>query len=376
MAFFPRAESDRLSQAFRLVWNHGGNPRCFCVLTVAILTALDVGVCVASDAPTVEQFRRDQDRLREMSRQIQGEFSVYRSLSAVPAALEEMPSKLDIPLVRSGKVWRSESRFRADYTSYSPEDDSGTREETHHSVAYDGGKFYEFISGSNPDLGMLRVCDDGTAEAALIQGNIEKILYQPLDSLWKSAGNISYTDLLQRPGAKLVAGITSLEDGFTLIVSAEDGSSGQFEFESTAYHPFGYFLTTAGAGEESVRVERRVYSGEQNDVVLPNRVVEVTAFGPGNGYTNVVVLDLEPLEAESPIARSITTSSFQDIGVGYQVYNFRTSNVEEIGQRYKRTSTIGENRLGSSRVIFLVLNGILVIGLIAYLAYTYRKKTT
>jgi hypothetical protein len=105
----------------------------------------------------------------------------------------------------------------------------------------------------------------------------------------------------------------------------------------------------------------RAFSREVDGRVLPTRIVTVGSFGskgPGEGYTEVVLLDLKPLEADSPIAKPITVASFQDLGVAYQVYRHRLGAAEvEIAERYDTPPGAGGagsgGVFGSFRTAFL-----------------------
>ena len=149
---------------------------------------------------------------------------------------------------------------------------------------------------------------------------------------------MAFVDILQRPGTKIVPNKSqTLPGGYSLLFSADDGSETQVEFRPAKNHPFGYVRASAGEGDWLVRGERRVFSVEKEGVLFPARVVNVVLLGPDNGYTEVVMLDLKPLEANSPIASDITPASFQNFGIGYQVYNLRKSGKEEIAERYEKS---------------------------------------
>lgn len=309
---------------------------CLAVVVALRFVVFDSAICEAAEPPTVAQFRRDHSDLRTASSNVQGEFRVFRSETANPAALEKLPSDIGIPLIRSGTLWRSVDKVRADYTSYHPH--SEVAKETQHSFAVDGGKVYEFSSGLDPDTGTLRVYDMDTPEAANAMNSIEHTTYQPLDALWSCYGT-AFVDMLQRPGAEIVPSTSQmLPGGFSMLVPAGDGNEVRFEFAAAKFHPFGYLLASEREGDLQVTVERRVYWTEKEGALLPSRVVEVSSLGPDSGYTEVVMLNLKPLEADSPIASDITSASFRNFGLGYQVYNFRKGKKEELAERYERNT--------------------------------------
>jgi hypothetical protein len=246
-------------------------------------------------------------------------------------------------------------------------------EESQHSVAVDDGKVYEFNSVLDPDSGVLRVCDIDTPEAQVVLKMIEGTFYQPMDALW-SSGGIAFVDLLQRPGTSIVPNDSQpLPGGYSLLVS--DGThSTQFQLEPTKNYPFGYALTSSGDGASAMRIERRVFSTEKEGVVYPSRVVDVVSFGPESGYTEVVLLDLKPLDGDSPIASDITSASFQNLGSGYQVYNLRKSAEEEVAERYERLSTVSPRTGSNFRTYFLWVNGLVILAMLAYVTYRYVRK--
>lgn len=338
----------------------------FALVLALFVVVLNAAVCKAVEPPTVAQFRLDHLELRRAVSNVQGDFHVFRSETVLPRALDELPSDLDIPLIRKGSLWRSTERFRADYRSFRPS--SKVAKESQHSVARDGGKVYE-LSSVAPDSGMLRVCDMDTPEAAVSMKFIEFMFYQPLDALWSGGGGTPFVDMLQRPDAKIVPNTQKLVGGFSMLVTADDWSESRYEFESSKNHPLGYCFASDGGRDSLVKAERRVFSAEQQGEIFPTRVVNVVALGRNSGYTEVFIFDLKPLESRSPIASELTAASFQDLGTGYQVYNFRRSAKEEIAERYDAPATPTASSVSKLRSYFLWLNGLLVLALLAYILY-------
>jgi hypothetical protein len=243
-----------------------------------------------------------------------------------------------------------------------------------HSVAVDGQKVYEFSSGLNPDGGMLRVLDLDTPEGATAMNFIQSAFYQPIDALWDSGAGVAYLDYLQRPGATLVPDSTEkLSGGFSIAITEEE-TNAQFEFASTNQHPFGYFVSSSEEGGMTIKAERRVFWTEKNGMLFPSRIANVVSIGPDSGYTEVVMLNLIPLERDSPIAGKITSSSFRNLGSGYQVYEFRKPGEETLAERYRATADLPSKSENGFSTLFLWVNAIVIIALVALLLYKYRSK--
>jgi len=233
---------------------------------------------------------------------------------------------------------------------------------------------YQFSSGPNPDGGMLTVYDLDSPNGTIAMQSIKFMFYEPLDALWSSG--IPLVDFLQRPDAT-IAPSQRFPGGYSLLASADDGTKARFEFEAIRNHPLGYFLSTLETGGRLVKCERRVFSTEKDGRLLPTRIVEVASMdstGSNGGYTEVVMLDLMPLEPNSPIAQRIAPDSFRNMGSGYQVYNYRKSAKEEISERYERPAALSPRSESRSRSIFLRANAFAILALLALLIYRRIRK--
>ncbi len=135
----------------------------------------------------------------------------------------------------------------------------------------------------------------------------------------------------------------TLPGGYSLLALGDDGSETRYAFEPAKNRPFGYYVASAGQGDRLVKVERRVFSVEKEGVLLPSGVVDVVSLGLEGGYTEVVMLELEPLEIDSPIGSEITPASFQDIGIGHQVYKCLHFEGVEIAERYEKPAMVFRN---------------------------------
>lgn len=275
----------------------------------AILLFVGPANAAEDEAVTMAKFRAAQAALREDSQQVQGEFEIYRSEAPLPKAIEELPNKLGMSLERKGKLWRDKDRFRADFVSYSK-----SLPATQHSVVNDADKVFEFNASTVFPAGTLREFDAGAAEAKDTLVFIETTFLHPLNALWSSGRGPGFVELSQRPKTSLGAlRSKALPGGFALITPGEEGGDVAFEFSDQKKHPFGYLTTSSGSDESAIKLERRVFSGTVGPLVLPSRVVDVVSIGKSTGYTQVVVLNLAPLSADSPLAKKTVAASFEHL---------------------------------------------------------------
>ena len=332
--------------------------------------------CVAAQPPTISEFVEGHSQLRADAIGVQGEYREFYADAVHRHAFEKSPADIGIPLLRSGYVWRSSERFRVDFRQY--QHNEAAEKEIQYAYAFDSGKVYEFSRGIGPNPGILRVFDLATAEAETSMNSIEAFFLRNLDALWSTDKGVGYVDLLQRPGSKIVSSKSGfLSGGYAIQIPAAEGS-GEFqaEFEPVAKFPFGYYVVTEEAGDIRVRAERRVFSDESEGVLYPTRLVEVTSFGDGRGFTKVVELDLEPLALESPITRDFHSASFRNHESGYQVYYTKATADEKLGERYERLpAEVVANSNNSLRAYFLWINGSVALALLAYLIYRYWRKS-
>lgn len=349
------------------------------LLFCCCLAVLDLAPCLGSQPPTLAELRAAHATLRAAVIDVQGTIQVYRAEAEIPAAFEQLPSELGIPLLISGNVWRGKSRFRGDYTTESSHGE--TQRTVVQSVASDDGTVFKLSGSPDDKIGTLYVCDVGAPESAEIENVIEGQFYHRLDALWRGNG-VPFIDLLQRPGAEIAATSRTLQPGISLLVPFDEGTNVQLELEGTGYYPFGYSSGSSTARHVTIRHESRAFSREVDGRVLPTRIVTVGSFGskgPGEGYTEVVLLDLKPLEADSPIAKPITVASFQDLGVPYQVYRHRLGAAEvELAERFD--TPLGAGRAGSEgvfggfRTVFLWVNGVVILTAAGYVAIRFAKR--
>jgi hypothetical protein len=349
------------------------------LLFCCCLAVLDLPPCPASQPPTLAELRAAHAALRAAVIDVQGTVQVYRAEFEIPAAFEQLPSELGIPLLMSGNVWRGKSRFRGDYTTESSHGD--TQRTIVQSVARDDGTVFNLSGSPDIEIGTLYVCDVNAPKSAEIENVIEGQFYHRLDALWSGNG-VPFIDLLQRPGAEIAATSRTLQPGISLLVPFDEGTNVQLELEGTGYYPFGYSSGSSTARHVTISHKSRAFSREVDGRVLPTRIVTVGSFGskgPGEGYTEVVILDLKPLEADSPIAKPITVASFQDLGVAYQVYRHRLGDAEvEIAERYDTLPCAGGagsgGVFGGFRTAFLWINGLVILTAAGYVAIRFAKK--
>jgi hypothetical protein len=319
----------------------------------------------APGLPNAAEIRRNLSAAQLSAKSIQGEFKIYRAENVNHAALDTDPVKAGLPLIRSGHVWRSEKRFRMDYTLHGGSKKTAAIPQ---SIAIDQGTVYELSGGTNPDSGILRVLNEGTPSAAGSLRSINKLFIEPIDSLWSISGT-PFENYLQRPSTSILPG-TAKDGSFVLSISESINAGDIFrlEFERSPGYPFSYGVLSQNQSRLSVRGERRVVSKSSPEGLLPVRVVDVVSIGPEHGYTLAVELNIKRLEDNSPISAPIDVTSFKDVGIGYQVYNVSSSG-EEIAERFDRP---GANALGNSgqvRFTFLWINGLIVAGIVLLACY-------
>ena len=350
--------------------------RSYRTLLQARLTLVSMLIFVSqfafAEPPTVQEFRRDLAKIRDHSTNVQGSFRIYRAEIANQLALSETPKAINLPLVRSGKLWRNGLRFRADYKLRS----ANNSNEFPQSVAVDDSKVFELSYGEARASGMLQIFEKDTPEAVASMASIKSIFYEPLDSLW-SLNGVGLADLLQRPDTTIQPN-SVLAGGYSLLLTSNDAGKTTYhlEFDPAPGHPFGYGVFVHEEAGIQVNAKRRVFSQEKAGVLYPLRVVDVFTLGaPSEGYTQVVEFDLGPLEANSPISEQIESSSFQGLGDAYQVYITKQGSKVEIAERYGRPA--GNDLLrptsGNWRTGFLWVNAVAIVVLISLYAY-YRSK--
>jgi hypothetical protein len=338
-----------------------------CVVTVFLLCSLVFGtaICEAAELPSVAELRQDSARLLEMSGTVQGSFRVFRSETVIPEALDKPPADLEIPLEMSGSLWRSKDRFRADYMLYQSE--QGTRQ-FQCAVAEADGRVYQLSCPVDSQGGMLNVYDADSPGGAAVKNFIEHTFYEPLDSL-SSHSQLAFVDWLQHPGTKLELS-KKFPGGHALLSTSDEGGQARFDFEPARNRPFGYSLATEELGDMRVRLERRVFSIEKDGATYPSRFVDVAWLDKeGNGDTLVVILDLEPLQTNSPISSSINSASFRNLGVGYQVYHGIEIGGEIPAERFGMPQSLPPNSASEPRSYFLWLNGALIVAVAAWVIY-------
>lgn len=352
-----------------------------CVLTSVLLQVLHPLVGRADDLGAPAGFQRNLSTIRAGARRVQGTFRAYRSEKAILAALTKPPSEIEIPLVRSGSLWRDDKRFRADYVlvqqRQTKESAAAEVVKTQQAVAIDEDRVFELSFGIEPESGILRSMNVETPEGAGSLTAIRRNYFEPLDALW-SLNDVAFVDLLQRPDVTIQPNSFLSAGNGLLLTSTEAGKSRyELEFEPAAPHPFGYGVFLHEGSGFRIKMQRRVLSSESSGVLLPVRVVDVATTGEtGEGYTTVVELDLKPLEPQSPVARRIVSESFRDLGSGFQIYQFEKGKGEELGQRLEARA---DPRIGHGnhdpgfrgRSWLLWLNGALI--LVVSVVYAYRR---
>ncbi len=282
---------------------------------------------------TVKELRAAHSVLKGYSQNIQGKFRVYRVEQLLPEALHKTPDEMQMNLSRSGTLWRSEARFRADYKS----DKAGAEQVC--SVAEDSGYYYYFQGSSADDHACLYRCIKGNnwswsydamfshllkrdktlnaPEYLIAESNINDIKHG-LDSLW-SMGGKPVLNMLDYPESSLIATSDEpLKGGYSIWLSV-DGDEMQIRLDPTHYHANGQTST----GNAYFSIKQHTFCTEKDGVIFPARIIQLVEITPGRGYTEITEFDLEPLQDNSPVSDDFTIHSFRNMGQTYQVYDYR-----------------------------------------------------
>ncbi len=197
-------------------------------------------------------------------------------------------------------------------------------------------------------------------------------LLERVDSLW-SSGGVAFTDYLQRPDTEIVPNDEDPLHGGILILIHDDSGDIRFQLEDGTLKPIGYIRVET----EMLTVERRVFSERRAHGLYPTRVVDLTTFQDGTGYTEVVDFDLAPLEPESPVSKPFSADSFRNPGSGYQVYRLMREG-EELAERVEGPGTSNTSGLAvrdGSRSWFLWANTAVIAAIVlVILARRFRRK--
>lgn len=308
----------------------------FLVLAALLLQFVTVSVLTgegrAAEPPEIDELVQAHTELRAAVARVEGEFRIYRSEAVEPRAMEVAPAELGLPLKLSGVLWRDEGTFRADYTAYRQA--NGTTETLQHAIGVDDEAAYDFSEGKSLH-GMLQSCEKGTPEADGIIRSVQLQFLRYVDALWSIGSGTPVVDLLQRPDSRLVPDIRKgVMTGYSINVATGQGTEAVFTLNKAMPYPLKY--SRGGPRDDlSFSVERKMFMTTNGKVKRPKRVVEVSRMGAANeGYTEVAVLELEPLARESPIANGITSASFRDIGIPYQEYTYEKNDGQQLGRKY------------------------------------------
>jgi hypothetical protein len=342
------------------------------ILVIQILIAANPSAR-AAELPTIDEITQESAAFREASSNVQGQYRIYREDKFHPEAFDKSPSEMGLPLTEHGDLWRSKERFRANFASLRHNPAEGENE---FSVAIDGENCFQLSKGRNPDLAVLHVYDIDSPQSKAVMTSIRLQYYAPLDALW-SSGLETYAAFVRRSDAVLEPS-QRFPGGYSILISTDEGNKARCEFTGAKNHPFGFSSSVAEAGALKVKCERLVLSVEKDGIPFPSQITDVLQTGPDNGHTQIVVLDLEPLQDNSPIAQPITSDSFHNAGFEYQVYQHSGEDKVQFVERYNQNTPSPRQSSGNVpnnfRTILLWVIPCLIMALLALLIYRRKRR--
>lgn len=272
--------------------------------------------------PSVNDIVAAHEELRICCREIRGEITIYRDESPHWEVISQQTGPVSVPLDYTGSFWLSGDRFRADYVF------PHLGRNRNAAVAMDSSQIFEFDVGfpDDPDnLGALRIYKLGVPEAVRPKLHVDACFYHYIDSLWSNSG-VPFTNYLQDPNTR----ISSSEgdpcaDGFS-VTASKDGEEVAYRFTKD------YAFAHTRVEQDAITIERRVFSKVTPHGVYPTRIIDVVDPKGGGGYTEVIDLNISPLEPDSTVADRFTVDSFRNYDTEFQVWRF-DENGDDIAER-------------------------------------------
>jgi len=348
---------------------HGGWQNSALVIALVLCCLVHAGSQVSgqeSELPTRQEIAESISKLRADSMNVQGEFKVYRIEKPIPQAFEKSPEQLGIPLVRQGVLWRNSERFRTEFTSFKNVD--GETEETAKAFAYDEEFVYRFGGSGRPDAGSLHIYTYHAPGVEAVRGSMDLVLW-PLDALW-SSGGVGFDEMIQRPDVE----ITSREDCAFCTEYSDGTDYGRCEFAPSKNYPLVRAFASTTQNDVDFSLDIRVKSVEKQGSIVPKKIVAIESRLPGTGgYTQIIEFDLEPLQANSPVAEKIAEDSFRHLGHDYRVYRYTDSERADITAHHLR-QVDSERPNATFRKYFLWINGAIILAIIGYVGFRLWKK--
>jgi len=341
---------------------HGGWQNSALVIALVLCCLVHAGSQVSgqeSELPTRQEIAESISELRADSMNVQGEFKVYRIEKPIPQAFEKSPEQLGIPLVRQGVLWRNSERFRTEFTSFKNADpESGGAAKA---FAYDEEFVYRFGGSGRPDAGSLHIYTHDAPGVEAVRGSMDLVLW-PLDALW-SSGGVGFDEMIQRPDVEVVDC-----DGRAFCIEFPDAEGdGRCEFARSKNYPLVRAFASARQNDVDFSFDQRIESVEKQGSIYPSRIVHVGT------YTQIIEFDLEPLQANSPVAVKIAEDSFRHLGHDYRVYRYTDSERADITGHHLR-QVDSERPNATFRKYFLWINGAIILAIIGYVGFRLWKK--
>lgn len=338
--------------------------RLIIAFTLLSVAQLRFPFACSQELPSEKQILDGHVDLREAAKRVEGVVKVFRAELLLP--IDVTPQHPDMILQYNGYLWRDGKKYRINYSSEIPRA-GGQLKVNNYAVARDGDTAFEFSGGGGvADVGMLRVYERGSQDGKRAIEFASAYFISNVDILW-AGGDTAVTSLFQRPGYSL----SQADDKSRVLVKVPvKGQDTKLFLSSSAPFEFSRYDVTSNFGNVKVNVQKHAFPRG----TLPSRVITVAELGPGEGYTELVELDLRPIGDKNPISGEITSSSFKDMNSSYQIYNIKSSNKETIGQRHNQAITMPGRSRGGYLTLFLSINGFIAIVIACWILYKKMRK--
>ncbi|MEW4529936.1 hypothetical protein [Maioricimonas sp. JC845] len=328
----------------------------------------------------MEELLEAHAELEQASRNVTGTIKVYRAEAWLPEGDRDRRTEDRLRLVLSGSIWRMGDTVRVDYVTWPHIDPSGnSRPKVRRSLAVNGDDVYIFEVGASREMGTLTVYQRESGNSELRLGYLDRQFLQPLDALWRQDAT-RLTDALQRPGTTLrLAGLDQERDVVEMrVVDEQSNSVSDALLDARRSFLLRRIRASSNAGALTARVELDVTAESHSGRYLPRRIVEAANIN-GDGYTQVIELQLAPLDSDSPEALDLSRlspESFVNVGVGYQVIYGDEQGRGRLGKRFRTPASLPRPDAGwlsrSAVLTVLLFNAVLLVSVALW--GRYKRK--